>query len=286
MTEVMIYYSTLQAISHRAGDSWVFTEEGTTAHISRQHTQDYARLSGQIVGLLHDVVLSELDKDGIVCGCRCPACSVGICVCGLSSRGILREAQSEAQPAVAEHGVPLAPPRPESAAARASFQHGDVIVLIDDAELRALPDLQRTIRDHAPGDRMPLKVRRKAGLGTVFVEHRQEGVAIRDGVDPTDDRCVAPSGPEFHRDQATQALADLQSRKSANDGGKALASLTPREVQVLRLVGRGETNPEIAEELEIRRPTVARHIANILRKLELANRAQAAALAGREGLLR
>ncbi len=60
--------------------------------------------------------------------------------------------------------------------------------------------------------------------------------------------------------------------------------LTKREVEVLKLVAQGLTNQEIAEKLVIRESTVASHISNILEKLHLANRTQAALYALREGL--
>jgi NarL family two-component system response regulator LiaR len=60
--------------------------------------------------------------------------------------------------------------------------------------------------------------------------------------------------------------------------------LTEREVEVLKLVARGQTNREIAEALVISERTVGNHISNILSKLHLANRTQAALYALREGL--
>ena len=60
--------------------------------------------------------------------------------------------------------------------------------------------------------------------------------------------------------------------------------LTKREVEVLKLVAQGLTNQKIAEKLVIRESTVASHISNILEKLHLANRTQAALYALREGL--
>ncbi len=60
--------------------------------------------------------------------------------------------------------------------------------------------------------------------------------------------------------------------------------LTAREVDVLRLVAQGRSNREIAEELVITEMTVRTHVSNILSKLHLASRTQAALYALKEGL--
>lgn len=60
--------------------------------------------------------------------------------------------------------------------------------------------------------------------------------------------------------------------------------LSEREMEILRLVARGLTNQEIAEELMISERTVRTHVSHILEKLHLANRTQAALYAHREGL--
>lgn len=60
--------------------------------------------------------------------------------------------------------------------------------------------------------------------------------------------------------------------------------LTEREVDVLRLIARGLSNQEIAQDLVISERTVGTHVSNILNKLHLANRTQAALYALREGL--
>ena len=60
--------------------------------------------------------------------------------------------------------------------------------------------------------------------------------------------------------------------------------LTERETEVLKLVAKGRTNQEIAEELVLSERTVGAHVSNILSKLHLANRTQAALYALRTGL--
>ena len=60
--------------------------------------------------------------------------------------------------------------------------------------------------------------------------------------------------------------------------------LTAREVEVLRLIAKGMSNQEIAEKLVVSERTVRTHVTNILGKLHLANRTQAALYALREGL--
>ncbi len=60
--------------------------------------------------------------------------------------------------------------------------------------------------------------------------------------------------------------------------------LTQRELDVLRLVAQGKSNREIAEQLVITEMTVRTHVSNILSKLHLASRTQAALYALKEGL--
>lgn len=64
-----------------------------------------------------------------------------------------------------------------------------------------------------------------------------------------------------------------------------LASLTPREAEVLRLVAAGRTNGEIGSALFISTKTVSVHVSNILAKLGVSGRGEAAAVAYRQGLL-
>ena len=63
------------------------------------------------------------------------------------------------------------------------------------------------------------------------------------------------------------------------------AGLTPREVEVLRLVATGRTNPQIAAGLVLSEKTVARHLSNIFTKLDVGSRTAAAAYAYEHGLM-
>ncbi|MFW6079014.1 MAG: response regulator transcription factor, partial [Gemmatimonadota bacterium] len=62
-------------------------------------------------------------------------------------------------------------------------------------------------------------------------------------------------------------------------GSGARHGLTPRELEVLRLVAAGKTNRAIAEELYISERTVERHVSNIFGKLRVSSRSAATAWA-------
>jgi DNA-binding NarL/FixJ family response regulator len=64
-----------------------------------------------------------------------------------------------------------------------------------------------------------------------------------------------------------------------------LSMLTDREMQVLKLIAGGQDNAQIAAELHISPKTVKNHISNILMKLQIDNRIQAAVYAVRSGLV-
>jgi DNA-binding NarL/FixJ family response regulator len=72
----------------------------------------------------------------------------------------------------------------------------------------------------------------------------------------------------------------------APDDAKALAELTDRELEVLRLMARGLSNAEIAAQLVITPGTAKTHVGRILMKLGLGNRVQAVVFAYEVGLVR
>jgi predicted ATPase/DNA-binding CsgD family transcriptional regulator len=77
--------------------------------------------------------------------------------------------------------------------------------------------------------------------------------------------------------------AAAQARMAASD--QAVTVLTPHELDVLKLVAQGLSNPGIAQRLTLSEHTVHRHMANILRKLDLSSRAAAVAWGVRTGLI-
>jgi NarL family two-component system response regulator LiaR len=82
----------------------------------------------------------------------------------------------------------------------------------------------------------------------------------------------------------TVARKLLQEISGPPKGRPTPEPLTEREVEVLRQVARGLTNQQIASKLVITEATVRTHVSNILSKLHLASRTQAALYALREGL--
>ena len=74
-------------------------------------------------------------------------------------------------------------------------------------------------------------------------------------------------------------------RPALTPGDVRELGLSPRELEVLRLVAAGKTNPEIGEELFISRRTARAHVSNLLVKLGVHHRGEAAALAHASGLV-
>ena len=94
-------------------------------------------------------------------------------------------------------------------------------------------------------------------------------------------RDVYQGQPSLH---PTIALKLIRELNQPSDLPLSEEPLSERELETLRLVAQGLTNQEIAERLAISERTVGKHVSNILDKLHLANRTQAALYALRRGL--
>jgi len=82
--------------------------------------------------------------------------------------------------------------------------------------------------------------------------------------------------------RAARALLDAAATPRAGTGPAPTGRLSPRELDVLRLLAEGLSNAQIAKRLIVSEFTVKRHVANILTKLDLPTRAAAAAHAARQ----
>lgn len=147
------------------------------------------------------------------------------------------------------------------------------VELADDDPAGALPFLRKAgqmwARASAPYDAARagvLRGRALARLGDVDTS-RRELEAARD--------CFRRLGARPAADRASSLLAPAAPP----------AGLTPREVEVLRLVATGRTNPQIAAGLVLSEKTVARHLSNIFAKLDVRSRTAAAAYAYEHGLM-
>jgi NarL family two-component system response regulator LiaR len=93
-------------------------------------------------------------------------------------------------------------------------------------------------------------------------------------------RAAARGESKLHPMVAARVLREMQQCQHT-----PLNDLTPRELEVLTRLARGRSNHEIAQELVISEPTVRTHMANILSKLHLTDRTQAAIYALQQRLV-
>jgi DNA-binding NarL/FixJ family response regulator len=97
---------------------------------------------------------------------------------------------------------------------------------------------------------------------------------------------VAADGGAMFSPSVTRRLIEEFSSRGVREPPPALAELTARELEVLRLLARGRSNPEIAADLVVSEHTVKTHVAHILQKLDLRDRTQAVVLAYESGVVR
>jgi ATP/maltotriose-dependent transcriptional regulator MalT len=96
---------------------------------------------------------------------------------------------------------------------------------------------------------------------------------------------LTPLGAALELARARAVLEALTKSAATAAGVEDRKGLTPREVEILRLISTGLNNQAIAEQLFISEHTVHRHVANTLAKLNVSSRSAAVAQGGRLGLL-
>jgi len=87
----------------------------------------------------------------------------------------------------------------------------------------------------------------------------------------------------LHPDIAARVISEMQ--ESQYDNNDPYRLLTQRELEILKLIAAGQDNADIAEALGIAIKTVRTHVSNVLSKLQLDNRTQAAVYAWRENIV-
>jgi DNA-binding NarL/FixJ family response regulator len=177
---------------------------------------------------------------------------------------------------------------------RAADPEARILVLTSFASTdQVLPALRRGAAGYLLKDAAPAEVEaairavhRGEGLldpavtSTVLAEFARPGRDPSSAADPgREPSSTASPGAEPSATPSSSAPAPPPG--AASDPG--FASLTPREREVLGLLGRGMTNAAIARELFVAEKTVKTHVSAILAKLRLADRTQAALYAARLG---
>ena len=130
-------------------------------------------------------------------------------------------------------------------------------VLKDASGERLLGAVRRTLEGESP-----LNQELAMRLLLRLAREEKDGGSTKGGAEATNASAPAKSGP----------ATDQAGRKSE----KQLDSLTHREVEVLKLLSRGQTNPQIARHLLFSVSTVKAHVRSILSKLDVSDRTQAA----------
>jgi DNA-binding NarL/FixJ family response regulator len=97
---------------------------------------------------------------------------------------------------------------------------------------------------------------------------------------------VAADGGALFSPGVTRRLIERFAQLGETAGPSAVDELSPRELEVLRLIARGLTNAEIATQLVVSEHTIKTHVARILQKLDLRDRTQAVILAYECGFVR
>lgn len=173
---------------------------------------------------------------------------------------------------------------------RAIEAHGPPQIVLMDVELpgESGVELTRTLREKHPEVRVVML--------TAFSDSERVFAALKAGavgyllknVSPDEIRATiegaAAGEPMLSGEIAGRVLREFERERAEEAHREQLASLTPREEEILKLLATGESNREIGARLFISEQTVKNHVASIFRKLQVNDRTKAALLAVKLGL--
>ncbi|HEX2126703.1 MAG TPA: LuxR C-terminal-related transcriptional regulator, partial [Thermoleophilaceae bacterium] len=120
-------------------------------------------------------------------------------------------------------------------------------------------------------------------LARALIELGREDLALREA--RSAQAALVAVGAGLAARRAGALLRELGASPTRPGRGEPTFGLSARELEVLALVAQGHSNQRIAETLVLSEHTVRRHVANILKKMDVPSRTAAAALATRENLL-
>jgi DNA-binding CsgD family transcriptional regulator len=194
-------------------------------------------------------------------------------VLGQIDAGRVRLAELEALAAA----VTTDPMRASTAFAHGVLAHADGDI---EASRRYLEDaLDLFQRSGAPFEAGEARLE----LAQVLIELGRDDLALREA--RTAEAALVAVGAGLAARRAGGLLRELGASPTRAGRGEPTFGLSARELEVLALVAQGHRNQRIAEMLVLSEHTVRRHVANILKKMNVPSRAAAAALATRENLL-
>jgi len=171
----------------------------------------------------------------------------------------------------------------------------DVVLLDIDSSPEAVLALGRKIKQHAPSvgivvmasspnDEQLLEVLKGQAASYISKETTADQLAetirrVARGEHPINESLTT------HPKVAEQVLMQFQELSRRNQAEQYISPLTPREMEILKYIGQGYLNKQIANELGISEQTIKNHVTSILRKLNANARTEAVVLALKQGLI-
>jgi DNA-binding NarL/FixJ family response regulator len=179
----------------------------------------------------------------------------------------------------------------EDAVAETRLQRPDVVLM--DIRMPVLDGIEATRRIVSTHASIRVVILTTFGLDTYVFDALRAGASGFMLKDAPPEELVAAvrlvaAGEALLAPAVTRSVIEEFARrppKRAPEPSPALASLTPREREVLELLARGRSNPEICAELVISEATAKTHVARILQKLDLRDRVQAVIYAYENGVV-